>query len=96
MLNSKRGFSATMLLAAIGGLAAAISGVNGHYRPDPQQTSKYSRSRIKGKRKQAGSKLHCITGRSPTVQGRILKAHFDQKGTNTSAKSNKVRASFGR
>ena len=96
MLNSKRGFVATMLLAAIGGLAAAISGANGHYRPDIQQASKYSRSRIAGERKVAGSKLHCVTGRSPTAQGRILKAHFDQKGVNMSAKRNKVNASFAR
>lgn len=96
MLNKKRGFAASMLLAAMGGLAACISGVSGHYRPDLRQPSKYARSRIEGKRKQAGSKLHCITGRSPTEQGRILKAHFDQNGTNMSAKRNKVKASFAR
>lgn len=66
---------ARVLLAAIGGLAERVAGVGGHYVPDHQTP----------KRKSGRSRI----GRGN--YGKNLRAHFDTKGINWSAKPNGMR-----
>lgn len=102
MGSLSRGFGARLMLAAIGGLAAMMSGVTGerysqHETQSPVNRRRgRTRSRIIGAAKVSGSKRHRITGYSVTEQGRVLKAYFDKKSINMSAKRNKVKASFAR
>jgi hypothetical protein len=56
-------YGARMLLAMIGGLAASVAGVDGHYIPDHQTPQKKSRRPRNGR----GN------------YGENLRAHFDQK-----------------
>ncbi len=74
----KRTRIATSLLAAIGGLAAMIAGVEGHYHAD-HSTPKKKSNRVR-------------TGRGR--YGETLKAHFDGRGINWSAKKQRVAASY--
>lgn len=67
-------FGARYLLAAIGGLAARVAGVGGHYQPD-YQTPKKKSNRIR-------------IGRGG--YGRTLINHFDGVGINWPAKQNKM------
>jgi hypothetical protein len=64
--KAAKGLGARMLLAFMGGLGALIAGVEGHYHADRSTQGK--RSRVSGKRAQAGSK--------PMGRGRNWTGHY--------------------
>lgn len=86
--NKSKGLGARLLLAAMGGLAAMVAGVENRYHADRSTESKFKRSRYAGRHKPAGHKP-MSTGKVKITN--VMHA-FDSKGIVWSSKPNRQRS----